>query len=323
MQSLRKILVSIKDPTARSAPGLVKAAGIAAACGAELELFHDIATPVCIEALADRGGGLAVLQREVRKAALEGLERLAKPLRNRGLTASVAAEWDFPPYEAIVRRAERIGAQLIVSQRHASHRIAGLLGYTDWALLRESPVPVLLVKSARAYRQPVILAAIDPRHAHAKPSGLDTQILMAGATLAQELHGKLHVVHAYQTLAMPIFDVATDYSWMTTEAAARIRKSARTAFGHILSRSTIPESCRHLVAADPVMAIPALARRLRSSIVVIGAVSRSGLKRLFIGNTAERVIDALSCDLLVVKPVGFRNRISRVRRGFQFITTPI
>jgi universal stress protein E len=71
------------------------------------------------------------------------------------------------------------------------------------------------------------------------------------------------------------------------------------------------------------MAIPALARRLRSSIVVIGAVSRSGLKRLFIGNTAERVIDALSCDLLVVKPVGFRNRISRVRRGFQFITTPI
>jgi nucleotide-binding universal stress UspA family protein len=31
-------------------------------------------------------------------------------------------------------------------------------------------------------------------------------------------------------------------------------------------------------------------------------MSRSGLKRIFIGNTAERVLDGLQCDVLVVKP---------------------
>jgi universal stress protein E len=33
----------------------------------------------------------------------------------------------------------------------------------------------------------------------------------------------------------------------------------------------------------------------------MGATSRSGLKRIFIGSTAEHVLDSLQCDVLVVK----------------------
>jgi universal stress protein E len=39
-----------------------------------------------------------------------------------------------------------------------------------------------------------------------------------------------------------------------------------------------------------------------ADLVVMGAVSRSGLKRLALGSTAERVLDFLPCDVLVVKP---------------------
>ncbi|MFH0343224.1 MAG: universal stress protein [Chromatiales bacterium] len=42
-------------------------------------------------------------------------------------------------------------------------------------------------------------------------------------------------------------------------------------------------------------------RALRASLVVMGAVSKRTLELLFIGNTAERVLDDLSCDVLVVK----------------------
>jgi universal stress protein E len=41
----------------------------------------------------------------------------------------------------------------------------------------------------------------------------------------------------------------------------------------------------------------------------MGAISRSGLKRIFIGNTAEHTLDSLKCDLLVVK--GVRKRRAR------------
>ncbi len=45
-----------------------------------------------------------------------------------------------------------------------------------------------------------------------------------------------------------------------------------------------------------------MARKIHSDIVVMGAISRTGIKRFLIGNTAERIIDDLSCDVLVVKP---------------------
>jgi universal stress protein E len=47
------------------------------------------------------------------------------------------------------------------------------------------------------------------------------------------------------------------------------------------------------------------AERVRADIVVMGAVARSRLKRLFIGSTAERVLDHLPCDVLIVKPADF------------------
>jgi len=41
-------------------------------------------------------------------------------------------------------------------------------------------------------------------------------------------------------------------------------------------------------------------------VMVMGAVSRRGLDRIFLGSTAERVLDRLPCDLLIVKPEGFQ-----------------
>jgi universal stress protein E len=60
----------------------------------------------------------------------------------------------------------------------------------------------------------------------------------------------------------------------------------------------------------------------RSAIVVMGAISRSGLKRLLIGNTAERILDALRCDVLVVKPARFRSPVRRDSRSLQVLSAP-
>jgi universal stress protein E len=54
----------------------------------------------------------------------------------------------------------------------------------------------------------------------------------------------------------------------------------------------------------------------------MGAVSRSGLKRLLIGNTAERVLDLLTCDILIVKPAQFADRVPRTRRGVRLVSVP-
>jgi universal stress protein E len=76
----------------------------------------------------------------------------------------------------------------------------------------------------------------------------------------------------------------------------------RREFYQAVSRYGIARKKAHLVCGDPTVALPALARSMRAGLVVMGAMSRSGLKRIFIGDTAARVLDALPCDVLVVRP---------------------
>ena len=67
--------------------------------------------------------------------------------------------------------------------------------------------------------------------------------------------------------------------------------------------------------------VPSMAKKLRAGIVVMGGVSRSGLKRLVIGNTAEQVLDALACDVLVLKPAEFKARVRERVRGPKLIAS--
>ena len=50
--------------------------------------------------------------------------------------------------------------------------------------------------------------------------------------------------------------------------------------------------------------------RLAFSVVVMGAISRRSGASAFIGSTAERVIDQLRCDILVVKSAEFATDVS-------------
>ena len=72
---------------------------------------------------------------------------------------------------------------------------------------------------------------------------------------------------------------------------------------------------QHLIGAHPIDAILGAATRSRSSLVVMRAVSRLGLKNLLIGNTAERILDELPCDMLVAKPERFKTRVPTEPRG--------
>jgi universal stress protein E len=219
-----------------------------------------------------------------------------------------------------MRRARRSGADLIVAECMPGRRIAPmLLRLTDWELLRLSPVPVLVVKSAKPYHHPAILAAIDPTHAHAKPTRLDDEILSAGAAIQYALRGKLHAVHAY----VPAMVGATPYDILDADVAAqlqeRVKADAPAGFDRALRKANIPRSRRHLIGRHPQDAIPRTARKTGSAIVVMGAISRSGLKRIFIGNTAEQLLDDLTCDVLVVKPKQFANRVAAAKRGLRLI----
>lgn len=320
MKAIRKILVAVKNPDSRRQRAIDKAIHIAKALGASIEFFHAIAEPVFLEVQPLTGHSIAELKREALELRQKRLDKLCARARKLGVEARGTVEWDFPPHEAIVRRSVRCRADLIIAECHEGRRLKWLMRLTDWELLRASPVPVLLLKTNKPWRRHVVLAAVDPSHAHAKPSRLDSLIVEHGEEFADALRGRLHLMHANYpsvfglTLGDPAIDAAT-----LAATYEQQKTKARQDFAAFAEEAKISRARRHLIDRDPVSGISAVARKVGADVVVMGAVSRSGLKRLFIGNTAERVLNALPCDVLVVKPAHFEKRVASKSRGLRLV----
>jgi universal stress protein E len=324
MYPIHRILVAVKDPRARRFPALGKAAQLAHALDAEVCLFHAIPEPVYLDAVTLGGRSLPQLEREASAAHRRRLESLAKPLRRRGIKVTTLVEYDYPSHEAVIRAATRFEADLIVAECYrAAHVAPWLLHFTDWELLRNSAVPVLLVKKGGLYRRSKVLAAVDPTHSYAKPSNLDDEILRYGATVAAALHGALHAVHAYNPLLVGMTPNELVAANGIAKAQAEAAANAHAALDPKLNVIGMAKARRHIVAGFAIDVILNVTREIHAEVVVMGAVSRSGLKRLFIGNTAERMLDRLTCDVLIVKPRQFSNGIARVARGPQLIAGPL
>ncbi len=328
MKSIHRVLVAVKNPDLRRQPGLEKAIDIARQLGASVELFHALAAPVALETEPLSGGrSLRQLRRDRLQSCRARLEAIAREMaqapRADGLEIEVHATWDFPPHEAIVRRADAIHADLIIAECHEGRRLQPwLVHLTDWELLRLSTRPVLLLKNHIRWNKPVILAAVDPTHARAKPAKLDAAIVEGATRLGRKLRGSVELMHANFPTGFGLLmgDPALDGA--TVAKVFDLQKSAaRAAFENFAADADVPKSRRHLVDADPVSGIPAVAEKLGAGLVVMGAVSRSGLKRVFVGNTAERVLASLTCDVLVLKPARSKRRVSRKSRGMRLVPT--
>lgn len=323
MKKPRRILVAIKNPGSRAQPALRKAAQLATALGARLELFHAIAEPVYLDAFLLEGMTLEQTQKQWRDRLVKKLEKHADELRAEGLAVDVSCEWDFPAYEAVIRRASRSDADLIVAERHATkHVLPWLLRFNDWELLRRSPVPVLLVKNARPWRRPGVLAAIDPLHSFAKPAKLDGEIMEAAQLAADALGGKLHLAHAFPGALLPAERLSPVSAELAVTLEKQATREARKSFAAAVEQAGLSGARKHFVSGHAVDVIPKLAKQQHVQLVVMGAISRSGLKRLVIGNIAEQVLDALPCDVLVMKPANFKSPVKSRMRGVQLVPTP-
>jgi universal stress protein E len=223
------------------------------------------------------------------------LHALARPLRAKGLRVRCEVAWDFPPAHAIVRRVLRDKPDLVIAASRRHSRIARwFLNNSDWELIRECPCPVWFVKSAGLVRNPRVLTAIDPTHARAKPAALDDRLVRAARDVVGCIGGDLALIHVTDPRVWPL-----DAKPITVAAIERLAKRHRVV-AHAL-----------LEGGDPVVGLVRAAAKQRAQLLVMGAVSRSGVGRSHIGGTAEAVIDAVGCDVLVVKPRGFKTSVAR------------
>lgn len=304
MPTKKTILVDI-DPTMDDHPAMDRAIWLAQHYDAVLELF------ICdYDPYIERNKAREELLRYHRGR----LSDLATIALQAGVTATTDVVWDHPIYAALIRKAVKTKPIMVVKDTHYHPALKRtIFSNTDWNLIRHCPVDLLLVKPA-ALSQPVrLMASVDPLHEHDKPADLDQRIMSVAKDLSSRVGGELSVFHAFDpaaVIASVAPTLATPIEIPLQKVTDAFEKRHRQALDELTERFDVPADRVHLHQGRPDQLLPTLVEKQRTDIAVMGAISRRGLKRIFIGHTAERVLDRLPCDLLIVKPTGFLTRVS-------------
>ncbi len=282
MSDPRRIFV-ILDPTTMNQPSLVMAETLATDM-----LSGEITTAAvhiycCIakdDVYVPEGMVLEPALDEEAARTRKWVDRLATYTRDLGLEVTTEVEVQSDWRAAIVAAINRQNCLLAVKNVTRHSRLRRLVRQTsDWRLLRGSTCPVLLVKSYARRKIRTVLVAIKHRPEKKIYRAANDRLLETGREIASTMGAELHVVTAYRDNA--------DYP-------------DRQRFA---DRCGLPRNKVIAVMGKPHEAIATAARELQADLVVIARVGRLEDKSQ-LGHTAEKVIDEIDANLLVLPMTG-------------------
>ncbi len=277
-------LFVVIDPTCEQQIALKRAEQLAVDTGARLHLFCcDYADVSTFDSRSDA-------KHSTISSAKAQLEALAEPLRNEGIQVSTESYWNDDWVESVLHASSRIGADMVIKASRPHNLLERHLQRTsDITLLRKSSCSTLLVRQSVPWTEQVVLAAItldsdDPEH-----DLLNNRIITEAQRLSKSTQSVLHIVTAHEHLPS-IGDVLR---LLEEEDDSSNEELIGARFG-------IPPERVHIEHMPPKDAIISQAETLKADVLVIGTIARRGVKAALIGNTAEKVLDHVETDILVV-----------------------
>lgn len=184
---------------------------------------------------------------------------------------------------------------VIVGTRHEGLVDRVLFGSTAIKLLRKCPCPVWVTKPSHGLPMSKILVAHDLE-------AVGRFGLNLGVTLAKSFDLQLHVIHAIQQL--PMGD-PTGFG-LTPPGAEAMHEEAHERILLELSGADLQRTPEiRVMSGFPESAIVEMIQEKSIDLLIMGTLGRSGIRGVFTGNTAERLLPRLQCSMLAIKPDGF------------------
>lgn len=221
-------------------------------------------------------------------------------------TQVVPGDKDF--IEVIRRVVESKHDLLMKSVDKASAISAVLFGNHDLRLMRQCPCPVWIIKPERRKTLATVMAAIDVTSNEKPALELARRIVDSAETLAKREGAELHMVAAWHQPVEPSLRRQMDPK-AYEELVSFHRTEIKRRFEHITGAASHPQTHTHLIRGKPESVLTRFVTDYDVDLLIMGTLSRSGIPGLLIGNTAERVLNAVNCSVLTMKPRGFRTVI--------------
>ncbi|MFC6635095.1 universal stress protein [Microbulbifer taiwanensis] len=305
MQNFHNILY-VSHATGDESAGLLQALAVArnngaavkvlVVCPAVPEEFEEF-SQVCMDALVTR----------VQDSVAEVREQLN--LAEEQLNLEVEADCGSRPAERVIQRVLSEDYDLVIKNVEGRTQRKGFKAM-DMELLRKCPCPVWLCRPiSRSHREIDVAVAVDPECEEASAYDLAIRLLRWARALADTCSGELHLISCWDydvdeylrhNFPLSASDEELDRA---TEAA---RAKHRSKLDVLIQASGIGgEMDVHHAIARPDRFIPLLIDEEKYDILVMGTVGRTGIPGFIMGNTAENILQKVSCSLLALKPSDF------------------
>ena len=261
---------AVIDPERFVQPAFERAEWIAARGGAVLHLFCCLGEE---GVAADDARALFRVER-----AKRWLERLTAEAGEYKLKTEIGVEWSSDWRNRIAEAAAACGADMIIKTVSRHRGLARQLRSTaDWAVLRKAHCPVLLIDPERPPQPGKVLAAVKLNPDREEYSVLNQRVISMAHRISGALDAELEAVTVVKGDQM-YFD----------------RQKLADSCG-------LPRNRVHTREGAPHKGIAQAARDLGADILVIGSANRNVKdSSSIIGDTAERIIDAVDTDIVVI-----------------------
>jgi universal stress protein E len=259
---------AVLDPTRLVQPALEKAEWIAARNNATLQLY------CCVydsDSAAD-----SQTQKDLVTRTEHWIERLVDRPRGEGLEVAIRVESRPDWRNAVAAAASESGSDLVVKTASPHGALTRrLMETSDWSLLRSCARPVLLVSSLRSTVPTIVLAAVKLKPTDDVHLALNERVVDSSHQIAASLGAELHAVTVYKGE-----DIYFDRQ--------RFADACR-----------LPRNRVHATEGSSFQGIAEVAEQIGAGVVIIGSAQNPS-NGSAVGATAERVIDQVSADVVVL-----------------------
>lgn len=244
-------------------------------------------------------------QEEVREESLARMHFLISKLEGDDLNIKCEVLLG-DPWIAIIREVQHGQYDAVfVGTRNQSAWERFIMGSTAKRLIRKCPSLVWTVNATSSPVPKKVLVATDF-------SDVSRRATQLARRIARQADAELHVVNIIDWRDLPADTL------QKLPAGALLRDEMVSVAQKKLNQFTAsidsnPEPIfSHAFWGNPAPDIAKLAQQLHADLLVLGSIGRSGIKGVFLGNTAEKLLDSCDCSILTVKPEEF---ISPIESG--------
>jgi universal stress protein E len=270
----------------------LQATNLARQFGARLELFLCASEQAYVLAHSYERAGVEDARAACVAEARAYLRELKAAVAVDGVDITLDAACESPLYEGIVHKVLRRMPDLVIKRAGTPDGDGGTPDQNDWQLMRTCPVTLMLRRRRAWGRHPRFAAAIDV--SDKETDSLAQEVLEMARTLATACPADLDVIYA------------------EADVGARMAPARLAALLKLCEAHRLPGDQIHVLYGQPEPTLPAFAARQHYDLLVLGALGHQPAGAPLLGTLTSRLLDALECDFVLVKPPGYRSPIGGV-----------